>query len=182
MTINEQQAAPEAVTLVGWFRGSAGLRPVAKKGPWITCGLLIEAAGIAMVLAWAYRRYKDDAVAGAALRTTFKLIWMETLHSRAGIAILVGSAILFVAGSMLLARPYVRSIPMLVIVVPVAALAGLAVLGALAFVIAVVALLAWAGFEGGGSGGRGGSRNNPLDGVGSTGGKKKTEATDAAAE
>src|SRR3954465_10503448 len=65
MTIDEHEADPEAVTLVGWLRGSTGLRPVAKKAPWITCGLLIQAAGIAMVLAWAYRRYKDDAVEGA---------------------------------------------------------------------------------------------------------------------
>lgn len=145
MTINQEPA--EAVTLVGWLRGSTGLRPVAKKAPWIVCGLLLQAAGIAMVLAWAYRKYKNDAVEGAALRTTFKLIWMETLHSSAGIAILAGTAVLFAAGGVLLARPYVRSLPMLLIGVPVAALAGLAVLGALALVVAVLVFLAWAGAD-----------------------------------
>lgn len=146
MTINQEPA--EAVTLVGWLRGSTGLRPVAKKTPWIVCGLLLQAAGIAMVLAWAYRKYKNDAVEGAALRTTFKLIWMETLHSSAGIAIFAGTAVLFAVGGVLLARPYVRSLPMLLIGVPVAALAGLAVLGALAFVVAIFVFLAWAGFDG----------------------------------
>lgn len=181
MTTNQEQL--EAVTLAGWLRGSTGLPPVAKKAPWIACGLLIQAAGMALVLAWAYRKYKDDAVEGAALRTTFKLIWMETLHSPAGVGILAGSAVLFAAGSMLLARPYVRSLPMLVVGVPVAAVAGLALLGALALVIALIAFLAYIGFSGGsGSGGGGSSSTTTLDGVGSIGGKKKNDEAAAAVD
>jgi hypothetical protein len=175
MTTNEE-AQPTAVTLVGWLRGSTGLQPVAKKAPWIVCGLLIQASGIAIVLAWAYRTYKDDAVEGAALRTTFKLIWMDTLHSRTGVAILIGSAVLFAAGSMLLARPYVQSLPMLVVGVPVAAVAGLALLGALALVVALIAFLAYVGFEAGSGSGGGRGSTTSLDGLGSIGGKKKDEA------
>ena len=84
---------------------------------------------------------------GAALKTTVKLIWADTMHSHAGIAILAGAAVLFAVGSVLLARPYVRSMPMLLIGVPVAAVAGLVVLGGLALVVAVLALLAYAGFD-----------------------------------
>jgi hypothetical protein len=146
MSSGEQtDAAP--VTLVGWLRGSSGLRPVAKKWPWITCGLIIQAAAVAIVLAWAYRKYKDDAVEGAALKTTVKLIWADTMHSHAGIAILAGSAVLFAVGCVLLARPHVRSMPMLLIGVPAAAVAGLVVLGGLALVVAVLAALAYAGFD-----------------------------------
>jgi hypothetical protein len=143
-----EQADAAPVTLVGWLRGSSGLRPVAKRWPWITCGLIIQAAAVAIVLAWAYRKYKDDAVEGAALKSTVKLIWADTLHSHAGIAILAGSAVLFAVGSVLLARPHVRSMPMLLIGVPVAAVAGLVVLGGLALVVAVIAALAYAGFDG----------------------------------
>jgi hypothetical protein len=163
-------AAP--VTLVGWLRGSAGLRPVAKRWPWITCGLIIQAAAVAVVLAWAYRKYKDDAVEGAALKTTVKLIWTDTMHSHTGIAVLACSAVVFAVGSMLLARPYVRSMPMLVVGVPIAAVAGLLVLGAFALVIAVLAALAYAGFEGG-SGSRASTTNNL--GVLSGGAKKTKE-------
>jgi hypothetical protein len=175
MTINEE---PEAVTLAGWVRNSSGLRPVAKRWPWIVGGLVIQAAGVAIVLAWAYGKYKDDAVTGAALRTTVKLIWMDTLHSHRGVAVLVGSAALFALGSVLLARPYVRSVPMLVVGIPLAALVGLAVLGAFALIIAVIALLAYAGFDGSGSGT--GSRRNSASALssGSTT-KQRPEAEEA---
>jgi hypothetical protein len=160
-----EQADAAPVTLVGWLRGSSGLRPVAKKWPWITCGLIIQAAAVAILLAWAYRKYKDDAVEGAALKSTVKLIWADTLHSHAGIEVLAGSAVLFAVGSVLLARPHVRSMPMLLIGVPVAAVAGLVVLGGLALVVAVLAALAYAGFD----------NVNGSTGTGSSvsGGKKK---------
>lgn len=147
------------VTRVGALRGATMLAPVRRRAPWIACGLLVQAAAVAMALAWAYRRYKNDAMTGVALRTTVKLVWTETVHSAAGVAVLAGSAVLFAAGSVLLARPYVRSVPMLLVVVPIAALAGLAVLGAFALVVAVLAALASAGFDGfDGSGVGGGSR------------------------
>lgn len=149
---NAESAESAPVTLVGWLRGSSGLRPVAKRWPWITCGLIIQAAAVAIVLAWGYRKYKDDAVDGAALKTTVKLIWADTMHSHAGIAVLAAAAVLFAAGSMLLARPYVKSMPMLVVGVPLAAVAGLVVLGALALVVAFVVFLAWAGFDNVGTG------------------------------
>jgi hypothetical protein len=69
--------------------------------------------------------------------------------------VLIAAALLFALGSVLLARPYVRSVPMLFVTVPVAAVAGLLVLGALALVIAVFIFLANAGFDGPSGGGRG---------------------------
>ena len=145
--VSGEQASAVGVTRVGRVRSATVLPPVSSRAPWIACGLVIQAAAVAMVLAWTYSRYKDDAMEGVALRTTVKLIWTETLHSPAGVGILVASAVLFAVGSMLLARPYVRSLPMLLVGVPIAAIAGLGVLGAFALILALLALLAYAGLD-----------------------------------
>jgi hypothetical protein len=56
----------------------------------------------------------------------------------AGVAVLVAGAVIYAAGSVLLARPHVSRPATLFMAVPVAAVAGMAVLGVLALVVALL--------------------------------------------
>jgi drug/metabolite transporter (DMT)-like permease len=63
------------------------------------------------------------------------------LRSQADVALLVLGVVLFVAGAVIMARPFVALRSTLFIAVPAAATAGLAVLGVLALVCAVLIAL-----------------------------------------
>ena len=143
-----------------WTKMRAGTRlaPVQHRWRWITGGLLVEAAGVGATLAWLYERIKHDGLTGQALRATVMLVWHEMLTSRSGVAVLAASAVLVAVGSVLAARPFVRSVVTLTVAVPLAAITGLLVLGAVVLVVAL--FFALAGFfdnvnVGGGSSGSG---------------------------
>lgn len=65
-------------------------------------------------------------------------MWHGEVHTRQGLMVLVAAAVLYAAGSIVMARPYVSRPVTLFVAVPLAAVAGLLVLGALALIVALV--------------------------------------------
>ncbi|MGH6657685.1 MAG: hypothetical protein ACRDVE_21060 [Actinocrinis sp.] len=147
-----------------------GLTPVGHRAGWILGGLALQLAGVGGPLAYVVTKAKHESVGGLLSVATVRLAWHGSLHTKAGVAVLAGGAALFAVGSVLLARPYVKSRLTLLLAVPLAALGGVLMLG----VVAVVVALAFAGFESGG-GGNGGLSDVPSFG-GS--GKRKSALAD----
>ena len=125
------------------------LRPVENRFPWITGGLVLEVIGAAVPAIYMFTKAKHESVGGSITRATIKLVWHQSLHSHTGLAILIGGAVAFAAGAVLLARPYATNVIVLIVGVPVAAIAGLLVLGIFALVIAFLVATA-EGLDGGG--------------------------------
>ncbi len=69
---------------------------------------------------------------------TIRLAWHSDVHTRAGLAVLAGGAVIYAAGSILTARPYVSRPATLFVAVPAAAMAGMVSLEALALIVALV--------------------------------------------
>jgi hypothetical protein len=100
--------------------------------------LALQTIGVGIPVTAALRRADQDGVLGSITHYTVRLVWHEMLRSRADVALIVVGVLLFVIGSVVLARPFARRRATLFVGVPVAAIAGLAVLGAVALVIAAL--------------------------------------------
>jgi hypothetical protein len=144
------------------LRNAAGLTPVQHRNRWVGWGLVVQLVAVALPIAWVVVRAKHEAVAGLALRSTVSVTARESLHTPVGLLILGWSAVVFALGSMLVARPFVRSLGMLAVAVPLAAFVGVLILGALAFVVALVIALAWAGVDLPGGSRRGANKPGPA--------------------
>jgi hypothetical protein len=114
------------------------LPPVQRRAVWIAWGVALQAVGVGLPVTAALRRANKDGVLGSLTRYTVRLVWHEMLRSRADIALIVLGVIVFAAGSVVLARPFVWRRSTLFVAVPVFAAAGVVVLGVVALVIAVV--------------------------------------------
>lgn len=132
------------------------LRPVAHRGGWIAGGLGLQLVGVGGPLAYVVLKAKHESVGGLLSVATVRLAWHGSLHTRSGVALLAAGTVLFVVGSVLLARPFVKSKLTLLLGVPVAGLVGVLVLGVVALIIG----LAVAGLDlpSGGGGGSSSSR------------------------
>ena len=117
------------------------LRPIQHRGTWVGWGLALQAIGVGIPVTVALRRANKDGVLGSFTHYTVRLVWHEMLRSQADVALLVLGVVLFVAGAVIMARPFVARRSTLFIAVPAAATAGLAVLGVLALVCAVLIAL-----------------------------------------
>jgi hypothetical protein len=148
---------------------SGSLGPVAHRARWIAGGLGLQLAGIGGPLAYVATKVKHEDVGGLITVATVRLAWHESLHAKAGIALLAAGTALFVVGSVLLARPFVRRKVTLLLAVPAAALVGGLLMGAAALLVVVVVLAAlgdsW-GSGGGSSGGGGGGSGGHTSGGG----------------
>ncbi len=133
--------------------GRGELAPVPRRGVWVAWGLALQIVGVAIPALAALNRVNHDNAIGAVTHYTFRLVLHEMLRRRADIALVVLGVLVFVAGSVVLARPFVRRRLTLFVAVPLAAVAGVAVLGLIAVVIAAIAVIAAQG--GGGAGGPG---------------------------
>ena len=130
--------------------GRRELPPVRARGPWIAWGLVLQVIGIGIPVVTALRRAHESGVGGAVTHYTVRLVWHEMLRSGADVALIVLGVVLFAAGAVALARPFVRRTATLLVAVPLAAVAGLAVFGVLALVVAgLIAMSATAGDSGG---------------------------------
>ncbi len=118
--------------------GNRGLRPVERRASWIAWGLALQAIGVGIPVTVALRRANQDGVLGSITHYTVRLVWHELLRSRAEVALIILGVVMFVAGAVVLARPFVERRSTLLVVVPVAAAAGIVVLGVLALVCAAV--------------------------------------------
>lgn len=122
------------------------LQPVHARGRWIGWGLALQVIGVGIPVVTALRRAHEAGVGGALTHYTIRLVWHEMLRSGADVALIVLGVVLFVAGAVVLARPFVRRVSTLVVAVPLAAVLGLAVFGLVALVVGlVIALTASAG-------------------------------------
>jgi hypothetical protein len=116
------------------------------RGRWIGWGLALQVVGVGIPVVTALRRAHEAGVGGALTHYTVRLVWHEMLRSGADVALIALGVVLFVAGAVVLARPFVRRVSTLVVAVPLAAVLGLAVFGLVALVVGlVVALTASAG-------------------------------------
>ena len=114
------------------------LSPIHARGRWVAWGLALQVVGVGVPVAAAIRRAHEAGVGGALTHYTIRLVWHEMLRSGADVALIVLGVLLFVAGAVVLARPFVRRVSTLLVAVPLAAVAGLAVFGVLALLVALV--------------------------------------------
>jgi hypothetical protein len=121
------------------------LSPVHAPGRWIAWGIALQAIGVGIPVAAAIHRAHETGVGGALTHYTIRLVWNEMLRSRADVALIVLGVLLFVAGAVVLARPFVRRVSTLVVAVPLAAVAGLAVFGVVALLFGLVVAAAASG-------------------------------------
>ncbi|HTT31404.1 MAG TPA: hypothetical protein VMG37_23515 [Solirubrobacteraceae bacterium] len=118
--------------------GRSELRPVRARGRWIGWGLALQVVGAAIPVVLALHLASSDGVLGSITRYTVRLVWQQMTHSAADVALVLLGVALFIAGSVVLARPFVRRRSTLLIGVPLAAVGGLLVFGVFAVVIAAV--------------------------------------------
>jgi hypothetical protein len=129
---------------------------VPRKWPWITSGLALQLIGVGGPVAYVVDKAHKEGFGGQISRATLALAWRQAVHSHAGLDLMIAGALVFVAGSVVLARPFARSWVTLFVAVPIAALAGVLVLGAAAIVVALIVAGADELLDG--FGGGGGSR------------------------
>jgi hypothetical protein len=123
-------------------RGAAReLRPVRSRGAWIAWGLALQVVGVGIFVTVALLRAKKDGPLESITHYTVRLVWHELLRSRADVALIVLGVVMFVAGAVILARPFVTRRLTLCVAVPVAAAAGVVVLGVIALIVAAVIAL-----------------------------------------
>ena len=114
------------------------LEPVRSGSPWLACGVAIQALGVAPVAAIMWRSIRNKSLGGHVTAEMIKFAWRSELHTRTGLIALVAGSVIYAAGSVVMARPYISSPVALLVAVPLAAVAGLLVLGVLVLVVAVI--------------------------------------------
>jgi hypothetical protein len=154
----------ERATSGAWHR----LAPVSPRWPWITSGLLLQLIGAGAPVAYVVNKAHHEDLGGQISKATLTLAWRQAVHSHAGLDLMILGALVFVIGSMLMARPFVTSMVTMFVAIPIAALAGLLILGAAAILVAL--LLAGADdafdfidFGGGSSSSRRRRRHDPRE-------------------
>jgi hypothetical protein len=113
----------------------------------------IQALGVAPVAAIMWRSIRHQSLGGHITAEMIRFAWHSELHARAGVIALVAGSVIYAAGSVVMARPYISRPLALLVAVPLAAVAGLLVLGVIVLVIAAVFALIQGdiGFDFGGS-------------------------------
>lgn len=115
--------------------------PLHARAPWVAWGLLVQVLGAGSVAVVLWRGIRNQGISGHVTAEMVRLAWRSELHTRLGLIVLVAGSVVYAAGSVVMARPYVSRPVMLFVAVPVAAVAGMLVLGALVLVVAVVVAL-----------------------------------------
>lgn len=121
------------------------LAPVRRRGVWIAWGLALQVIGVAIPVVAAVERANHDSVIAAVTHYTVRLVLHEMLRRRADVALVLLGVLVFVAGSIVLARPFVTRRLTLLVAVPAAAVTGVVLLGLIAVVIAALVALATQG-------------------------------------
>ena len=114
------------------------LAPVRSEGAWVAWGLALQITGVGIPVATAISRAHREGLGGSLTHYTVALIGRQMLHSNADVALVVLGVVLFAAGAVALARPFVGDRRTLLLAVPLAAVIGLTVLGVLALLVSVV--------------------------------------------
>jgi hypothetical protein len=114
----------------------------AHRARWIVGGLALQVIGLALPVGLVLTRARREGVVGEISKYTIRLAWHDTLRSPSSLALVIGGILVYIAGSMTLARPFIRRRVLLWGAVPLAALGGLIVLGVAAIVVAGLVALA----------------------------------------
>lgn len=140
--------------------GGPLLGPLRSRYPWVIWGLIVQALGVGSVAAVMWKSIRNQSLGSHVTAQMIKFAWHSELHTTAGLTVLAAGALVYAAGSVVMARPYVTRPVTLFVAVPVAAVAGMLVLGVLALVVAalVLALENTDLFDGGGGSAGGRSR------------------------
>jgi hypothetical protein len=110
---------------------------------WVTSGLILQTVGVVGVAVYAWIELRRQGIGGHITAATVRLAWHADVHTRVGLAVIAVGAIIYAAGSILMARPYLSRPVMLFVAVPVAAVVGMLALGVLVLVVTLlVAVLA----------------------------------------
>lgn len=137
------------------------LPAVSSRGRWIGSGLAVQVIGVGLPAAYLGVTTRRMTVTGHITAASVRLAWRSDAHTGVGLTVLVTGAVIFAAGSTLMARPFVRRRKTLLVAVPLAALLSVLVFGVLALVVAAIAAgwLEWLDIVGFPSGGGGRGRN-----------------------
>ena len=109
---------------------------------WAVGGFLLQAIGAGGVAAFLWVKIRHEDLGGHVTAMMVQLAWHSEVHTRQGLAVLLAGAAVYAAGSVVMARPYVRNPVTLLVAVPLAAVAGMALLGVLAIIVALIIMLA----------------------------------------
>jgi hypothetical protein len=139
------------------------LAPVEKKAPWVWPGLALELVGIAAPAAYVLIKAKNQNFGGSLTLATVKHSWHQSVHSKAGLAVLVGGAVIVAIGAVLVARPWVPNALVWLLAVPLAAAAGALLLGAGLLIIGLIGAIVFYGLADIGDGGGGERRKKKQD-------------------
>jgi hypothetical protein len=114
--------------------------PRAARSPelWVLSGFTLQLVGAVGVAAYAWIKLRHQGIGGHITAATIRLLWHADVHTRTGLAVFAAGAVIYAAGSILMARPYVSRPVMLFAAVPAAAIAGVLVLGVLALLVAIL--------------------------------------------
>ena len=118
--------------------GEHRLRPVGRRSVWVAWGFALEVIGAGIPVTVALVRAQREGLVGSVTHYTVRLIEHELLRSRGDVALIILGVLVFAAGAVVLARPFVTRRLTLFIAVPLAAAAGLIVLGVVALICAAV--------------------------------------------
>lgn len=114
------------------------LSPVRSPERWVASGLTLQTLCVAGVASYAWLKLRREGIGGHITAATIRLAWHADVHTRIGLAVIAGGAVIYAVGSILMARPYLSRPAMLFVAVPAAAVIGMLALGALILVVALL--------------------------------------------
>lgn len=123
-------------------RGHLLLTPPQSRVPWVVCGAILQVLGLGSVAVVMWKNIRQQGIGGHITAEMVKFAWHSELHTRSGLIVLIAGSVVYGAGSVVMARPYISSPAALFIAVPVAAVAGMLILGVLVVILWVLFFIA----------------------------------------
>jgi hypothetical protein len=117
------------------------LKPVKSREPWVIWGLIVQVLGMGSVAVVLWRNIPNPGIGRHITAEMIKLAWHSELHTRSGLIVLITGSVVYAAGSVLMARPYMSSPLGLFVAIPIAAVVGVLLLGVLVLVLAFLFIL-----------------------------------------
>jgi hypothetical protein len=110
--------------------------------PWLVWGAILQVLGLGSIAVVMWRNIRQQGIASQVTAEMVKLAWHSALHTRFGVLVLIAASVLYAAGSVAMARPYISSPAALFLAIPIAAVAGKLTLGVLVMILWVLLLIA----------------------------------------
>lgn len=122
--------------------GRRRLTPPESRAPWAFWGALLQAFGLGSIAVVMWKNIRQQGIGGHITAEMLKLAWHSELHTRSGLIVLIAGSVVYGAGSVVMARPYISNPAALFIAVPIAAVAGMLILGVLIVILWVLFVIA----------------------------------------